>query len=410
MFEGLPVVDLCRQSLDATSASEVDEVLAIVAREPSYARLVHALASHCLRCGYVDLWHRFVTAALALPHVSPLELYMRGQAKIRLGDWSGWTDREARLLSPSEFDFQSDWVQQMRWATGAWDGAEDLTDQALLVFADGGLGDCVQMLRYVPLLAEMSREVILAVHPRCLPFAQHNLGQLATVVIRDVPYLHAFQRHTWLMSLAGLFRHIPPFVAFHAPHPIGRRTTRDGQMHLALCWAGSTNHPQNREDRYRSLSLEDLAPLFARGDVTWHSVQLGRWASQAAAYPSIIQPTVPMYNLAQTANVLAGLDGVVTIDTSVAHLAASLGIPTLLILSTLPDFRWETADTTAWYPTVRLIRQRVPGDWSGIVATLMATLDARHWLDVRIHERVTARHGTEACTRRPPPASAGMAR
>jgi hypothetical protein len=264
-----------------------------------------------------------------------------------------------------------------------WDGSEDLRNQALFVFADGGIGDCIQMLRYVPVLAEKGGEVIVAVHPPCVPFVQHNVGHIASVVIRDLPYPHAFERYAWIMSLAGLVGHIPSFTPFSAPSPHDCRMVPDGKLHMALCWAGNTNYPRNRDDRFRSVSLCDLAPLLSREDVTWHSVQVGRWGAEAAAYPSIVPSTVPLHNLAQTANVLAGMDGVVTVDTSVAHLAGSLGVPTFLILSTLPDFRWGTADTTPWYPSMSLIRQRVPGDWSAVVAVLTARLNARDWLDLR---------------------------
>jgi ADP-heptose:LPS heptosyltransferase len=69
------------------------------------------------------------------------------------------------------------------------------------------------------------------------------------------------------------------------------------------------------------------------------------------------------------------MDALVTVDTSVAHLAGSLGIPTFLILSTLADSRWETGETTPWYPSVHLIRQRVPGDWSSVVGSIMTQLN-----------------------------------
>jgi hypothetical protein len=382
-------IDQCRQRLDATSASELDATLAQVSGDPSDAHVMHVLALHCLQCGYVDLWRHYVIAALALPHVSPRELYLRGQAKIRLGDWTGWVDREARICSPNEFDFQSPFAHHIRWANAAWDGVEDLSDGTLFVFADGGMGDCIQMLRYVPVLAGKGGEIVLAVHPRCVPFVRHNVGHLATVVIRNLPYPHSFQRYAWLMSLAGLVGHIPSFTPLSAPSPCDCPSVLDGKLHLALCWAGNSNYPRNRTDRFRSLSLCDLAPALSCEGVTWHSVQVGTWAAEAAAYPSIVPPIAPLYNLAQTANVLAGMDGVVTVDTSVAHLAGSLGIPTFLILSTAADFRWETADTTPWYPSVRLIRQRTPGDWSAVVAALLEKLHG--WMRSRALERSSLR-------------------
>jgi hypothetical protein len=369
--------------LDQTSAAEVAPVLEAVAREPHNAGWMHTLALHCLRWGYTDLWRRYHDIALGLPHLTPFNVYLRGQAKIRAGDWSGWLDREARLCNPGELDYQPLDVQHMRWTKAAWDGRENLTSQTLFVFADGGLGDCLQMLRYVPLLAQDAAGVILAVRPRCVPFAQHNVGHLATIVIRDVPHACEFQRYTWLMSQPALIGHIPTFVPFSAPRPNEYRAPADSRLHVAICWAGNTNHSGNRDDRFQSIRLADLAPLLSRDDIRWHSVQIGPWASEANAYPSLIQPTVPLYNLAQTANVLAGMDAVLTVDTSVAHLAGSLGIPTLLILSRLAEFRWGTGDTTPWYPSMYLIRQHVPGDWSAVIHALQAQLTSRRWVDLR---------------------------
>jgi hypothetical protein len=357
-------------------------VFEAVAREPFDAAVMHTLALRCLECGYTDLWRQCIEVAFGLPHVTPFDVYLRGQAKIRAGDWSGWQDREARLSNPGELDFQPSAVQQMRWVKAAWDGEEDLTSQTLLVLADGGLGDCIQMLRYIPIVAQRAAEVILAVRPRCVPFAQHNLGNLAAVVIRDVPYRFDFQRYTWLMSLPALVGYIPSFVPFSAPRPRDH-STRDGRLHIAICWAGNSNYPRNRDDRFRSISLGDLAPILARDDVRWHSVQIGQWASEANAHPSIVPPTVPLHNLAQTANMLTSMDAVVTVDTSIGHLAGSLGVPTLLILSRLADFRWGTGDSTPWYPSVHLIRQQVPGDWSAVIGTLTERLASHSWVDLR---------------------------
>lgn len=364
--------------LDPTSTSELEPLIAAVTRDPSDPVLLYTLSIQCLQRGYPDQWRYYRDLAFALPHVTPLDLYLRGQAKIRSGDWSGWVDREARLYNPEEPHFRPLAVQQMRWSKGAWDGVEELTGRTLFVFSDGGLGDGIQMLRYLPVLAERADEIILAAQPPCVPFAQHNLGHLASVVIRDVPHPFEFHRYAWIMSLPALMGCMPPFVPFSAPRPVEYPATTDGRLRLALCWAGNTNHPRNRNDRFRSISLADLTPLLTREDVEWYSVQSGPWASDAHAYPSIVLPTDPMHNFAQTANVLAHMDAVVTVDTSVAHLAGSLGIPTFLILSTLADFRWETGETTPWYPSVQLVRQRVPGDWSTVVNTIMSRLTSMH--------------------------------
>jgi hypothetical protein len=149
-----------------------------------------------------------------------------------------------------------------------------------------------------------------------------------------------------------------------------------------VCWAGNSNQPSHGGDRDRSASLDDLAPVLCREDVHCYSLQVGAWARDAARYPRLLHPSTPLATFAETARAIVGLDAVISVDTAVAHLAGSIGVPTILILHCAGDFRWGMDDTTPWYPSMHIIRQRIRSDWAGVVTQLMVYLDD-WWLRYR---------------------------
>jgi hypothetical protein len=328
----------------------------------------------CLQFGYFDLWTHYTRMAFGLPHVSPQDVLYRAEAKIRLDDWSGWVDREARCFNPREATHWEPYARQVQWTTKMWNGEEDITGMTILVMTDGGFGDLFQMLRYIPALARVAGAVILTVPLECVTFVRSVVGQVATIITPDDLNAMSVERYTWLMSLAATFGPLARFEPFRAPCPALRVRSTES-LRIGVCWAGISNSPSNNEDPHRSLSLDDLAPVLTRQDVCCHSLQVGSWASEAVRYPSLRQPAVPLTTFADTANMIAGLDCVITIDTSVAHLAGILGASTFLLLHLAGDFRWGTDDFTPWYPSMRIIRQRARSDWAGVVARLMAHVD-----------------------------------
>jgi hypothetical protein len=339
--------------------------------------LLYSIATLCLQYGYTELWEYYDRLAFTLPHVAHEDFYFRAQAKIRRGDWSGWADREARLISPHEATIWQPHFREMQWTTRAWDGKESIQGKVLLVVADGGFGDCLQMLRYVPHLAALAGSLLIAVRPEMRSLVQSNFGHLVTVTSIDEPPSIPFQRYVWLMSLPALIGFIPRFKPLCPPSPLCLDGLPADGLRVGLCWAGTSHHPNDRDDNLRSLTLDDLTPFFGLEYVRWYSLQVGRWASNAADHPNIVQPPMPISTFAESANLVAALDCVVTIDTSVAHLAGSLGVPTLVLLTWLPEFRWGLAsETTAWYPSLRLLRQSSPGDWPGVVSRVLARLSA----------------------------------
>ena len=141
-----------------------------------------------------------------------------------------------------------------------------------------------------------------------------------------------------------------------------------GTLRVGLAWCGSTLHA---EDRRRSLDPGQLAPLRAWGDVRFFSLKVG-----ARALPPLpgLQDLSPFIrDFGDTARLLQRLDLVLSVDTSVAHLAGALGLPTLLLLPHFPDWRWGwEGEGTPWYPTLQLFRQPTPGDWDAVLAQVAA--------------------------------------
>jgi len=264
----------------------------------------------------------------------------------------GWAQHEWRWRTAIFDPYQRGFVQPM------WDGAP-LNGKRLLLHGEQGLGDVLQFCRYAPLVA--GGEVVLEVHPPLVRLLQ-TLPGVSRVIARGET-LPMFDIHCPLMSLPRLFPEIP--AAPYLPAPPAR--PREGRKRVGLVWAGSSHHP---DDRRRSLPQERLAPLLAVPGVEWSSLQIGGRPPDGVA-----DLTVDIGDFADTAEKLAGLDLLITVDTSIAHLAGAIGCPAWVLLAYTPDWRWQLdRSDTPWYPSLRLFRQKSPGDWAGVVDEVAAAL------------------------------------
>jgi ADP-heptose:LPS heptosyltransferase len=137
---------------------------------------------------------------------------------------------------------------------------------------------------------------------------------------------------------------------------------------VGLAWAGN---PRYKSDRQRSMQLDPLLPLLRTRGVTFISLQKGPSAAQLAALPGNVflwDGSSRDRDLAETAALVATLDLVITTDTCIAHLAGAMGKPVWILLPHLADWRWmEQTESTPWYPSARLVRQRAPGDWAEVL-------------------------------------------
>jgi hypothetical protein len=146
---------------------------------------------------------------------------------------------------------------------------------------------------------------------------------------------------------------------------------------LALAWAGRATHAN---DRNRSIALAQLEPLVALPEFRFISLQRELRAADAerlASDPRIVHIGDDLADFADTAAVMSLADLIISVDTSVAHVAGALGRPAFVLLPFQPDWRWALdREHGPWYPAVRLFRQERPGDWAGVIERVRAALIA----------------------------------
>lgn len=265
----------------------------------------------------------------------------------------------------------------------AWDGGE-AQRQTLLLYAEQGLGDAVQFARYATALAARGARVVIACPP-ALRLLLATVPGVAEIAAGDTP-LPRYDAHVALLSLPRALRttvaSIPgdvPYIRIAQPRREAMRAMlaeRGEGLKVGISWAGNRAHSN---DRNRSMPLAALAPLFDIAGVAWQSLQHGAAAEQLVGFSGApqIAPLAANMTLDDTASLLAELDLVISVDTSIAHIAGALARPCWVMLPFAPDWRWMLdRDDSPWYPTLRLFRQSAPREWAGVVARIAAELTA----------------------------------
>ena len=311
----------------------------------------------------------------------------RSLALLATGDLeTGWPEYEWR--------WQRSYSQPMlrRFAQPQWRG-EPLDGRRILLHAEQGLGDTLQFCRYARLVAaRRPAGLVLEVPPPLVGVLTDSFADLDIEIVpmaSDFPGsegLPRFDVHCPLMSLPLVFGTRLDTIPGDLPY---LRVDRDKTLRwqglvggaprprVGLVWAGGirANHAEAvATDRRRSVPLAQLAPLGTVPGVTWYSLQKGAPAAQAKEPPAGLAPIDLMdavETFADTAALAAQLDLVISVDTSVAHLVAGLGKPVWLLSRFDGCWRWLLdRDDSPWYPTVRLYRQTVPGDWTPTIERL----------------------------------------
>lgn len=260
-----------------------------------------------------------------------------------------------------------------------WNG-EDIRGQSILLVSEQGLGDVIQFARYAPLVAQRGADVSLYV-PVSLARLLRRLDCVAQVIPGDRP-APATDRVCLLLDLPGIFGTAPDSIPDTCPylHTISRRRPflpPPRQFRVGIVWAGNPAHDRDRE---RSCRLEDFAPLIALPGTEFVSFQVGPRATERAAggFRGLVGGLNSVLDdFAATADALAEIDLLITVDTAIAHLAGALGIPVWNLLTFAPDWRWLLGRSdTPWYPTMRLFRQPEPGDWGSVFRNVRSALIA----------------------------------
>lgn len=273
-----------------------------------------------------------------------------------------------------------------------WDGESSLAGKTILVHCEQGFGDCLQFIRYVrPLTALAGHVVVAAFGPLASLFRSiPDIEVIADVIPRD----RRFDCHSPLLCLPRVFGTtldtIPADVPYLSPDAAKvadwavRLAPDAGNLKVGLVWAGAArddNPTMRATDRRRSLALADFAPLAGgSGNVRFFSLQKGPAAEQVWAPPlgmaDLVDWTGELHDFDDTGALVANLDLVISVDTSVVHLAGALAKPVWVLSRFDGCWRWlRDRDDSPWYPTARIFRQQSPGDWAEVVARVAAALE-----------------------------------
>lgn len=267
-----------------------------------------------------------------------------------------------------------------------WDG-RPLNGRTILLYAQHGLGDTLQFVRYVRRVADMGGRVVLQVQPNLLPLLRHQSGAAVAIAQNDEP--GAFDFQATLLELPAILgdttETIPMDVPYLRADPVlvaewRAALARDGGFKIGIAWHGN---PHQKDGLIRRCSLRDMAPIWKVPGVRVYSLQVGAGSEELT-----IGDRVPVREFADidrdhgafmdTAAIVENLDLVVTIDTSIAHLAGGLGRPVWLVLPYWSDWRWMIDRTDSpWYPTMRIFRQPRPEAWEPVFAAVRSALEER---------------------------------
>ncbi|UVE67892.1 tetratricopeptide repeat protein [Burkholderia pyrrocinia] len=422
--------------LELRQYAEARELLeAVLAEDPDHALAWTNLATALLRTGEIDdslvaaeracaLAPNYVTAlqtysyvlrelqafpaalavaerALALDPQNASLVWTRAMLQLMLGDYEqGWRSHEARWNGSPELRDVVPNLPAPRWK------GEPLAGKTLFVWGEQGHGDVLQFARFVPAIAARVEQeggtLVYCCFDSMHALLVRSLGDcVPTIVSHDQRPLPSFDFHLPLASIPfvlgiGLADLSGPVPYLKADREQTRawdtRLKRDGQLRVGLVWTGSHGHQRNA---MRSVDPLAYAQAFADlKDVTFVNLQLDAAADvqrMRDAGLELVDHTEELTSFDDTAALVGSLDLVVTVCTSVAHLAGGLGVPVWLLLDVNPHWPWMSERTDSpWYPTARLYRQPAYGQWSPVLDALAGDLAEHAREHTEIADRTAA--------------------
>jgi tetratricopeptide (TPR) repeat protein len=278
-------------------------------------------------------------------------------------------------------DFAAGWAGYEWRLPGAAAAILPVSGQRVLLCAEQGLGDTIQFLRYAPMVKALGTHVTLQCAPELIQLAGSARGIDRVISAADAAKSpQDFDCRLPLLSLPRLFGTtidtIPANVPYLSPDrdleslwrkSFGSKGLGRAHFKVGLAWAGN---PLHRNDRNRSIQAEAFGDLIQTPGVRFFSLQ------KDGTLPGTESLGPALSNFAETAAAAANLDLIVSVDTSVAHLAAALGRPTWLLLPFAPDWRWMLDRTDSpWYPAMRLFRQPHRKDWNRVLGEVKTELE-----------------------------------
>ena len=266
-----------------------------------------------------------------------------------------------------------------------WLGVESLQGKTILLYGEQGLGDFIQFARYAKLVADLGATVILEA-PQVLAGLLENLEGVSQLVIKGkkLPY---FDYQCPLLSLPWAFNtnissipaHIPYLVSSaHQAAEWKRKLGKKGNKRVGLVWSSMSDF---KEDSKRSLLLADFVKALPAEGFEYICLQQELKECDEEffrSYKNIRFFGDELRDFSDTAALIENLDLVISTCTSVLHLSAALGKETWVLLSNVPDWRWLLdREDSPWYPSIRLYRQAVIGDWASVLNKVKSDLNSK---------------------------------
>ncbi len=316
--------------------------------------------------------------AIELDPKHPDRRFSRALLLLLLGNFAkGWPEYEWRRR-------QRTWRDE-RYRGPEWAG-EEVAGKRVFLYCEQGLGDTLQFARFARCVAKLGAEVIVGARPRLEGLLERLAG--GAKIVRDGERVPDFDLHLPLMSVPSVLGFDPNRVPAERPYLsaepalIDRWSSRlpPAAFRVGIAWQG--NESWRGGDQARSIPLSAFAPLGRVPGVTLISLQKNAGVEQLAELPAgmAVETLGADFDarpdaFIDTAAVMSNLDLIVTSDTAVAHLAGALGRPVWIALRHVPEWRWMLdRDDSPWYPTARLFRQRVAGDWGEVSARIAVEL------------------------------------
>ena len=290
----------------------------------------------------------------------------------------GWAEYEWRNLT------EAGKATMPPMTSAHWNGMRIPTGRLLLV-GDQGYGDTIQFARYIGMAAERVQDVILG--------CSQEMGPLLADIPGVAQYCHRWNDvpghavHCRLSSLPHIFGTAPDNIPAKVPYLFAKpervavwrerlnATLPAGLKRIGLAWTGRPTHPN---DRRRSVRLSRLTPLTQAGPAAFVSLQKPMPEADREAmklFNGMTDLSNDLTDFGETAALIENLDLVITVDTSMGHLAGAMARPAWIMVPKASDWRWQLErEDTPWYPTVRLFRQAKPGDWDPVLARLITAL------------------------------------
>ena len=296
--------------------------------------------------------------------------------RMLIGDFNrGWQKNEWRWETKHLRNEKRNFAQPL------WLGSNEISGKTILLHAEQGFGDTIQLCRYVPLVAERAARVIVEVQ-KPLHELMRTLPGAAQIVSRGDP-LPDFDTHCPLLSLPLAFatrlETIPsetPYLRASSQAVMNWNARLGPRSHprIGLAWSG---RPTHKNDHNRSIGLSSLLPLLG-SNATYVSLQRDVRADDATMLQDrsdLLHFGDELKSFSDTAALMSNLDLIVSVDTSVAHLAGALAKPVWVLLPFIPDWRWLLdREDSPWYPTARLFRQDDTREWDNVIARVQAAL------------------------------------